>query len=93
MNNFLRKPLDKTTFLEYIITSKREKINKQKKMKTYNNTPTYILRNQKAPFQAWECIKLMASLFAFVGGVLLAVGLWLCLAGQGWENYFNSLMN
>jgi len=61
-------------------------------MNENQNTPTYILRNQKAPFQAWECFKLLASLFAFVAGLLLAVGLWVCAASHGWDTYFNSLM-
>jgi uncharacterized membrane protein YiaA len=39
-----------------------------------------------------EIAKLLGSFVLFVGSILFLVGLWMGLAMNGWENYFESLM-
>ena len=48
--------------------------------------------NKKNTFQPWECIKLIAQLTFTVFGMVFLVGVWIILAGQAWDSYFQSLI-
>ena len=48
--------------------------------------------NKKNTFQPWECIKLIAQLTFTVFGMLFLVGVWIILAGQAWDSYFQNLI-